>query len=268
MSIAIRVGVDRGRRTVIERARRLGAPILISANTLWDAKRSRFRQSKDFDGLDVALDSGGFVAMKRYGGFRWSVAQYQELAARMQPSWYAQMDYCCEPEIAPDRGEIVRRIDKTVSTLEEGRAIARSMGMPEPMPVLQGWKAQDYTSGPIFGWRDRHWPALVGIGSVCRRHVHGEAGLLSIVRALDEKCPRHVQFHLFGVKSDALSILARELPERIASIDSMAWSVAAKWERVHAGMSRSGEHDAQVMESWYRAQAARVGEKETQLRLL
>lgn len=45
----------------------------------------------------------------------------------------------------------------------------------------------------------QHWPALVGIGSVCRRNVSGRDGIASIVDALDTAPPKHVRFHLFGV---------------------------------------------------------------------
>ena len=40
--------------------------------------------------------------------------------------------------------------------------------------------------------------------------------------------PTYVRFHLFGVKSSALSKLKDRPP--VASVDSMAWSSAARWE--------------------------------------
>jgi hypothetical protein len=40
----------------------------------------------------------------------------------------------------------------------------------------------------------------VGLGSVCRRHLHAPDGIVAIVRALDEIMPAGVQLHLFGVK--------------------------------------------------------------------
>ena len=258
MSIAIRIGIDRGRKSAVDKARELGAPILVSANTLWNAKSNRFRVSRAFDGLDLALDSGGFVAMKRYGGYRWTPEQYLGLAQQLRPQWYAQMDFCCEPQIASDRKAVFSRIDATVDHLVELEKLACERDMRMPMPVLQGWEPQDYCSGPIFDRPASLWPRVVGVGSVCRRHVHGPHGILAIVRALDAKCPEHVRFHLFGAKGTALDALVAEFPERIESIDSMAWNYAARWECFHSGGTRDTHADAKVLERWYRAQCARL----------
>ena len=46
-----------------------GAPALVSANSLWDNKRKRFRDVGEAStGLNLALDSAGFVATRQYGG--------------------------------------------------------------------------------------------------------------------------------------------------------------------------------------------------------
>lgn len=70
------------------------------------------------------------------------------------------------------------------------------------------------------------WPDLVGIGSMCRREIHGPQGVLAVVESLDKALPRKVKFHLFGVKGPALDFLAGH--ERLASVDSMAWDSAAR----------------------------------------
>jgi len=89
----------------------------------------------------------------------------------------------------------------------------------------------------------------MGIGSVCRRHLHGPDGLLVILNKLDRELPAGVRLHLFGVKGDAIRHL-RDLP-RVQSVDSMAWDLAARRER--EGSSRI-EDRSEAMRRWYLAQ--------------
>lgn len=246
----IRIGVDSGRRAVLRNCAALNAPILVSANSLWDNNRKVFSGYESYQGHDTALDSGGFVAMKRYGGYRWTVEQYVRLAKNMHPTWWAQMDYCCEPEIAGSQSAVWKRIDFTVESLHECQAVAARHNTPAPLPVLQGWHPEDYCQGPIYDW-GFNWPKLVGIGSVCRRHVHGPDGILAVIGALHEVVPPHVKFHLFGVKSQALALLVQRFPTRIHSMDSMAWNRAARWDVYHGRIPGDGESRAQVMVNWY-----------------
>lgn len=78
----IRIGVEGGRKQVLARAANIGASILVSANSLWDNERGHFRGFGAYTKYDCALDSGGFVAMKRYGGYRWTIEQYATLTHR------------------------------------------------------------------------------------------------------------------------------------------------------------------------------------------
>lgn len=255
MNFEIRVGLEGGRRTCIDRARSLNAPVLVSANSLWDDRRGAFTRTNQYRGLDLALDSGGFVAMKRYGGFRYSPAQYADLAAFLRPTWWAQMDHCCEPELAGSPAEVHKRIDLTVAGLHACQASAASAHIAPPMPVLQGWTAADYTSGPAWD-PSFTWPSLVGVGSVCRRHLHGPAGLLSIVSALDAKLPPHVALHLFGVKASALRPLLEQFPARLASSDSMAWNRRGSRAAHDAGLSFDAAARASALETWLTKQRA------------
>lgn len=261
----IRIGID-GRRhpAVLARLDALAAPLLVSANAMWRPEQHQFRGWNVYAGRDAALDSGGFVAMKLYGGFRWSVPQYVKLAADMCPTWWAQMDLCCEPELASDRAGVRSRIHATATYLRECEAVAAGTGTLAPMPVMQGWHPEDYCHGPIY---DRtEFPALVGVGSVCRRDV---AGVLAVVAALDAALPAHVRLHLFGVKSQALSTLLRWYPHRLASIDSMAWSRACGWHCFNTGSVQTGALRADFAERWYDRQQerARRALEQTQLPL-
>lgn len=189
--------------------------------------------------------------MRHYGGYRFSVCQYAALAKEMAPTWWAQMDFCCEPEIADTRYEVFRRIDRTIEHLHQCRSEASSIGIAAPLIVLQGWKPEDYVSGPVWdGGFD--WPALVGVGSVCRRHLHGENGLLRVIGRLDQKLPPHVKLHFFGVKGSALRYL--EHHPRFASMDSMAWNIEARHIAHRKGVSASNEYRAENIEPWLKRQ--------------
>lgn len=290
-------------------AQALGAPVLISAGSLWrkgdepgQPKRCGHRRGfamgrAPWKAWGAALDSAGFTAMM-LGGYRWTPAQYVEAVVTncghgelpFPWRWWSAMDFCCENQIAPNRSEVRRRMELTVSTyaeiLRELQAW-RSEGVtdvPDPLPVLQGRTADDYLwsaealaraidaehlcvcpSGRADDcaaeWHRAHagLPALVGLGSVCRRDVHGPEGLLALLPALDAGLPPHVRLHLFGVKSGALLAL-RPWWHRIESVDSMAWDSAARedaravYRRTGENPRNDGERRARFMRGWYEGQ--------------
>lgn len=224
----------------------------------------------------AALDSAGFVAMLQ-GGYRWDVDSYVEFVVTNRGDgsrpfpwrWWSAMDYCCEPEIASDRAEVERRIELTVQSLGdtlEALDYWRDEGVtdvPDPMPILQGRTADDYIAcakkvEAMLKAHGRTMPALVGVGSVCRRQLHGPEGLLTILEALDAALPAGVRLHLFGVKGDTLAHLAGGLGERVASIDSMAWDSAARWDALKAGESNTVKRRAGFMARWYSEQLAKL----------
>lgn len=253
-----RLGVPHTGGRLIEEARRLGAPILLSANAFsrsWPTAQRPYRPHPGFkapgealSGLDIALDSAGYTLMAQHRGMVWSVPEYVRLAASFPWAWWAAMDCCCEPGVARDRTQVMLRIAETARLYGECREEARRLDIPDPLPVIQGWHASDYQTSldllPIH-----EWPALVGIGSVCRRHMGGTSGVVAIVEALDRMLPSHVGFHLFGVHSDALAVLADH--PRVASADSMAWS---KTSRLENRGRNNLDTQAGVMRRWYERQ--------------
>ncbi|RRS01161.1 hypothetical protein EIP75_21535 [Aquabacterium soli] len=235
----VRVGVPLPGGQLVAAARDKGYPVLFSANAFartWPRgheregffKGFRLPDPAQFDGLDAALDSAGFVAAVRYGDYRWTVEDYFDLVQAYPWAWYAAMDYCCEPQIAQDRPLRLLRMAATAYMLGQCRKEASDRQLPPPMPVLQGWTPDEYAT--CAAWLPlMEWPDLVGLGSVCRRPVHGDTGILAILEAVDQVLPAHVRLHLFGVKSTALERLASH--HRVASVDSMAWDVQARAER-------------------------------------
>ena len=282
----LRVGLPEATGSLPLAAERLGVPVLVSASRLWDAKRQRFREPGRVTwDLDIALDSAGFTAMKTWGGcYPWSTRVYAELGVRHPWAWWSQPDLCCEPEIADSPAEVDRRVGRSAELLAEVTEIAEGLiqricldlaldgyaseyagclkRMRRPMPVLQGWRPADYLSSihRVDDALQGQWPELVGVGSVCRRHLHGEGGLLEILAVLDEHLPEHVRLHLFGVKGQAFSWLGPWL-HRIESVDSMAWDFAARRsQRDRPEQMRPIDWRAATMARWIEQQRARLVE--------
>ncbi len=251
----IRVGIPASFQRFSAVARGMGAPILVSANAFWKRGRFGLPSPAIFGGADVALDSAGFVAMFRYWGYRWTLGDYVDLAARVRPTWWAAPDYCCEPEVARDRAEVIERVKRTAFKLDWCRQVEADRGVAPPMPVLQGWFPDDYLACADL---IPELPELVGIGSVCRRPLSGPAGVVRVVTRLDERLPRHVKFHLFGVKGTAIAALAGH--PRIHSVDSAAWDFAARRERVANGQdSCTIDYRAGYLRQWYAEQRGALG---------
>ena len=243
-------------------ARALGCAVMISANSFFrrdvDGEVIRVRRpGPDLRGMDAALDSSGYVAMRRYGGYGWTVEAYVHRVVSAYPwSWYSAPDYSCEPAIAGASADVRLRQAATVAMYHACRRVAADAGLPPPVPVLQGWRPDDYHRCsdmlPLHGN-----VALVGIGSVCSRAVHGPHGLMRVLERVDRVLPRGVQLHLYGVKSSALDVLLSEacLDGRVRSVDSMAWDVEAR-ARFRTG--RTTQRRAAVMREWYGSQTTRA----------
>jgi len=261
-------GVPTTQQSFLNVARSIESALLVSANAFW--KDGKFRGYEALWDIEVplALDSGGFVAMRRYGGYRWSVLDYIDLAVMLRPVFWAAQDYACEPEIAADSREVARRIRSTVFTLGEtfARVIHWNQELPgqpatAPMPVIQGWRPGDYrtcvkliedhiisdpAAAQILG--SNEWPATVGVGSVCRRNLTGPNNLYQVIDALEDALPSPVRLHLFGVKSTAVAKL-KDRP-RVASVDSMAWNYAARREAFTNRVPKTKELLCDKMTAW------------------
>lgn len=199
------------------------------------------------DVVATALDSAGFTAMRHHGGFPWVLRDYLDLACAYPWIWYSQPDLCCEPEIAADRQEVEDRVGRSAGLL--GRCYRlidawREQGVvvEDPVPVLQGWRPDDYLLSlecinRVCILFDRPLPSFLGLGSVCRRAVGGDDGLVAVLSRLDAELPAGVRLHLFGVKSEALEAVGGW--GRVASVDSMAWQSASRWSAAKARQKAS-----------------------------
>lgn len=257
MSETVFLGIPSCFRSLSTAARSLpDACGLVSANALFDHSKGRFRHPAPdlFSGLPMALDSAGFVAMVRYWFYRWTLDQYVDLAGSYPWVWWAAPDYCCEREVAANRSEVLSRVRATAAKLSWALQVAADRGVKPCMPVLQGWHPDDYIRCADLISRFIDLPDLVGIGSMCRRHLAGIDGAVAVVDRLDAILPAHVRFHLFGVKG-AVAVSLRGHP-RIASIDSQAYDAAARREagkirKVEPTFSCSVAFRARHMSEWY-----------------
>ena len=245
-------------------ARRLDAPVLVSANALSLWRRDDYGLRR-WDGFDrrmlhlvaqhpVSLDSGGFVASVLYRGFPFTVPQYMELCAAAPWQWFASMNMTCKPEIAADEEAVRDRIAGTVRLNHECLREARMRGIADRfMPVIQGHRVEHYLRCLDRMPELTAFP-LVGIGSMCRRHVEDdEIGILRVVDELDRAFRgTRCRFHCFGLKTTGMSEL-RQHP-RVASVDSQAWGLSARISARKAGISKSNAYLAGVMERWYAEQ--------------
>lgn len=287
----MRVGIPhRGGRLAFH-AFREGYAAMVSANAFWDRKTERFSfpSATDLSEVDFALDSAGYVSMKLWkdkgrqrgmaGIFPWTYAQYIEFATQTGASWWSQPDLCVEPDVAQSREEVDFRIRATATLLEgvlrilyewqnelakacNARTVANML--PPPVPVLQGWTVSDYQrSAEMLQQVWERWqpwlaaPALIGVGSVCRRTVrHPKHGLLNVLAGLEGHIPFGSRVHLFGVKGACLSHLRGH--DWIASADSMAYDVAARRKAWRAQVPNRVEHRAAEMSAWMGTATDRV----------
>ncbi len=279
----LRVGLPYASRgKLLEAAMHTGGRILLSANAFWrknSAGEGALRSIADapWMAFDAALDSAGFSAMVQ-GGYRWSVQQYVDFVVtsagdgcRPFPwTWWAAMDFCCEDEIAGDRAAVLCRMQRTVEVYGETLDALddwRWQGdteTPDPLPTLQGRTGSDYVrcaeqlSSVLVAHGRRGLPSLVGLGSVCRRSVHGPQGLLPVLAQLDAQLPAHVRLHLFGVKGAALPHIVRRFAHRVHSTDSMAWDFGAR----RAARAQQRPYDVafrgECLQRWVRAQRQKM----------
>lgn len=269
MSIDIIVGLPHlSEGPILERARALGQPALISANGLsrWTARRGwrewagwRLDQLANARGLSaLCLDSAGFVAAARYGGFPWTLEAYVALAGTYPFRWWASADYCVEQEIARDREEVADRLSRTIRANRDCLRLARELGIADTMmPVIQGRCPTDYERCVDALWTMIRPGVPLGVGSMCRRHVHGPDGLIAVVDHLDRILPAGIRLHAFGVKGTALPFL-RPFAHRIASIDSQAYGIAARRAAYRGRVSKTDALVADHLERWVAAQRRRL----------
>jgi hypothetical protein len=196
--------------------------------------------------------------MVTYRGIPWTVDDYMALAASYPFRRFASLDYCTEAGVAHDREEVLDRLSRTIRANRDCRDRAQDLGIADRlMAVLQGRAPSDYERcADALAW-SMIPGAVVGVGSMCRRHVHGPEGLIAVIEHLDRILPQGVMLHGFGVKGTALSYL-KGLEHRLASIDSQAYGISARRDALKRGLAKTDALVADHLETWATTQRCRV----------
>ncbi len=194
---------------------KLNVPLCVSRRRL--TGRKAFPRAKS----PWVLDSGAFSELRLHGGWSIGVRGYIDEVRRIaecvgQMVWASQQDWMCEPFMIARTGLTVGEHQKrTVDNYAELVTLAPEIPW---LPVLQGWLPEEYLlHREMFGCLIKE---TAGVGSVCRRA--GDTEIQSVIGTLAQD----LRLHGFGVKSTAL----RSLRSTLASADSMAWSIAARYQ--------------------------------------
>lgn len=289
----MRVGIPHRGGTLAFHAFNEDFPAMVSASAFWNPQKQAFviPEASDLYELDWALDSAGFTAVKGWqakgrqngiaGIFPWGLHEYVEAASLLNPSWWSCPDLCNEKQVAANSEEVRYRVRVTATLLEATLRIcyewqnelARTCNstvvqnlLKPPVPIIQGWSRDSYMESldlTMQVWsRWEPWlapPALIGLGSVCRRDTdHPEHGLYAILNSLEGHIPKGSRLHLFGVKGTSLGTVSR-LPW-VASVDSMAWDMSSRFAALKEGRSNSMAHRRSEMSRWMSAAMFKIAE--------
>lgn len=287
----MRVGVPHSSGRLAFHAFESGYPCMVSSSAFWNRAKQRFHMPEytDLSETDYALDSAGFVAVSLWGRkgkqpgmagiYPWTMAQYVEFATSTSASWWAQPDLCTEAEVAKDPDEVRYRIRATATLLE---GVLRTLyawqnelskqcnstvvaNMLRPcVPIIQGRTIEDYQFSMelmLDVWsRWEPWlapPALIGIGSMCRRDLNDpKQGLLAILEGVKNYVPKGSRLHVFGAKGTALDPISKM--DFVAGSDSMAWDFSTRMSACKAGVSNTIERRKFGMTEWMQAALARI----------
>src|SRR3954463_9031865 len=119
-------------------------PVLLPASS-W-ARKHLSRPNLPAQITETAADSGGYVATKVWGDYRYSPAQYVGWLATWSPGWAATMDYCCEDEITAGQPGLVRERQRRTTVKAQyfwhwHRRVPWAW-----VPTIQGWQVDDYVA--------------------------------------------------------------------------------------------------------------------------
>jgi hypothetical protein len=181
-----------------------------------------------------AADSGGFVAMKKWGGsYIYTPGQYVQWLRSWSPDWAATMDFCCESPLTGGHAEVV--VKRQLLTTEIAYHFWNDYREESWawVPTIQGWEVEDYqrhvrTMKPLIEEMQAYYlqrdgldnEFRVGIGTLCAR---ASAEMIrKVVMMVASEIPG-IPLHLWGVK---LSVLQSpvSIPQQVASVDSGAWN--------------------------------------------
>lgn len=195
-----------------------------------------------------ALDSGGFTELSMHGRWQTTAREYVAAVARYDREighleWAAPQDWMCEAAILAVTGmDVAAHQERTVASYAELAALWPEYSDEECpfMPVLQAapGDGDGYLAHAVMyeaaGFPLADFP-VVGVGSVCR--VQDTSLIARVAEAL---WPLDLALHFFGVKSSGLPLIwpPDDRADSLTSLDSMAWSYAARRRPPMPGCTR------------------------------
>lgn len=213
-----------------------GLNVMFSAYGFWDNDKQAWRRGKfkTFFGLRW-LDCGGFTMLNQFDDYPFSVVNYANLVVRLQPHYYATMDYPCEPEISRALGLLSNR-ERIGATVRNAVALAEyEKELPGQMvPVIQGYTVDEYLECLRLHVQAGTVRDYMAVGSMCRRISDSELGNLipAIYYAAQEAgCTK---LHYFGLKlSSSVQLYADMIWSRdsAAVLTSYDAKLRTKWGR-------------------------------------
>lgn len=188
---------------------------------------NRLRERKsDFEVGEWIMDSGAFTEISTHGRYREGPEEYAAQIRRWSRCGRLlaaiTQDYMCEPFILEKTGLTVA--DHQRLTIERYDALLAQSLPVYLMPVLQGFRPEEYVAH-LRQYGERLRPGMwVGVGSICKRN--SSPGEIEAVLAAIHAARPDLRLHGFGVKLTSLrSGVVRSL---LWTADSMAWSFSAR----------------------------------------
>lgn len=223
-----------------------GTHMMVNARS-YRKKDGRWRGSRPGNAGTLFLDSGGYVFFNQFDDYPFSPRRYLDLVARYRFDLYASMDYPCEPSLAGAIADmsVEERIARTVENAARLAELEQGLGLfeahrPTLVPVIQGWRPDDYLHCLELHSQAGTLRDYMAIGSLCVRKDEEE--ILSVVRAVHEAAIEMgvTRLHGFGLK---ITQNQRELNRLLYSRDSAVvyWArnrrQRRRWERERGGKS-------------------------------
>ena len=195
---------------------------MVSANILRN-RRSAFPVN------DWIMDSGAFTTVTKHGGYPEGVEVYAEIIRRFAGCGTllaaVAQDYMCESFVLERTGMTVAEHQRLTVERYDALLVCDTADVPI-MPVLQGYEPSEYVDH-LRMYGDRLTPGMwVGVGSVCKRN-RNPGSVVAVLEAIYAERP-DLRLHGFGVKITALR--NERVRELFHTVDSMAWSFAARYE--------------------------------------
>ncbi len=168
------------------------------------------------NGKEWFLDSSAFTILKQYGKYPFSYGNYLRAVSKFKPTYFANMDWCCEPDIIKSTGlNVLHHISHTI---ENGKQLI-DFNKDNFVMVVQGWEIRDYLTCIDYIKDNGLFTSVLGIGTMCCRKNPTE--VFNILKNIKANIPDWIKLHCFGFSIDMLKF--KELYDLIDSIDTYAW---------------------------------------------